>query len=149
VGFDSSPIADIVRWKWRKLIVNLGNAVEAICGPAARKGVIGQSAAAEGLACLAAAGIDAASEEEDQARRGDLLQLQPVAGRARGGGSTWQSLARLTSTADYLNGEVVLLGRLHGVATPVNLLLQQLAANGDAPGSITPAQFQQLLSANA
>ena len=30
-------------------------------------------------------------------------------------------------TADYLNGEIALLGRLHGVPTPLNDLLQRLA----------------------
>ena len=51
-------------------------------------------------------------------RRGDLLRLGPVGGRERGGGSSWQSLARGSGTieADYLNGEIVLLGRLHGFA---------------------------------
>ena len=29
--------------------------------------------------------------------------------------------------ADYLNGEIVLLGRLHGVPTPVNGTLQRMA----------------------
>jgi 2-dehydropantoate 2-reductase len=29
--------------------------------------------------------------------------------------------------SDYLNGEIALLGRLHGVPTPVNHLLQRLA----------------------
>src|SRR2546428_370157 len=41
---------------------------------------------------------------------------------------------------DYLNGEIVLLGRLHGVPTPVNEALQRLAnrmaAEGRAPGSL-------------
>ena len=30
---------------------------------------------------------------------------------------------------DYLNGEIVLLGRLHGVATPVNAHIQALTAH--------------------
>jgi Ketopantoate reductase PanE/ApbA C terminal len=40
-----------------------------------------------------------------------------------------QSLARGTGTieADHLNGEIVLLGRPHGVPTPMNELLQRLA----------------------
>jgi hypothetical protein len=40
-----------------------------------------------------------------------------------------QSLTRGTGTieADHLNGEIVLLGRLHGVPTPLNELLQRLA----------------------
>ncbi len=57
------------------------------------------------------------------------MQLRPVGGQRRGGGSSWQSLARGTRRieADYLNGEVVLLGRLHGVDTPVNEVLQRVA----------------------
>jgi 2-dehydropantoate 2-reductase len=146
-GFDSRPVADIARWKWRKLVTNLGNAVEAVCGPPARRGPVGEMATAEGEACLAAANIDAVSTDEDQRRRGTLLALHPVAGRTRPGGSTWQSLARGAHSleTDYLNGEVVLLGRLHKVATPVNHLLQRLAndlaARGGAPGSVQPQDF--------
>lgn len=150
--FDAHAIADIARWKWRKLVTNLGNAAEAVCGPPARRGPIGERAAAEGEACLAAAGIDAATLEDDRARRANLLQLKPVAGSSREGGSSWQSLARGTYSieTDYLNGEVVLLGRLHGVATPVNALLQRLAnrlsASGARAGSIAPEAFNEMLS---
>lgn len=150
--FDSRAVPDIARWKWRKLITNLGNAIEAVCGPAARGGTIGRRASAEGEACLAAAGIEAATPEEDRARRGDLLKLLPVAGQTRPGGSSWQSLARQAPgiESDYLNGEVVLLGRLHRVPTPVNARLQQLAnrlaAIGARPGSIPPAEFEELLA---
>jgi 2-dehydropantoate 2-reductase len=150
--FDARAIPDVSRWKWRKLITNLGNAVEAVCGPAGRGGTIGPRAAAEGEACLGAAGIDAATTDEDRSRRGDRLRLLPVAGYKRPGGSSWQSLARQAPgiESDYLNGEVVLLGRLHGVPTPVNALLQrlanQLAAAGARPGSITPDEFERLLA---
>jgi len=43
------------------------------------------------------------------------------------GSSTWQSLVRGSGTTevDWLNGEIVLLGRLHGIPTPVNELLQR------------------------
>jgi 2-dehydropantoate 2-reductase len=60
----------------------------------------------------------------------------------RGGGSSWQSLARGAGRieTDFLNGEVVLLGRLYGVATPVNARLQslarELAREGAAPASV-------------
>jgi 2-dehydropantoate 2-reductase len=154
-GFDSRPIGDLTRWKWRKLVTNLGNAIEAVCGPAARRGPIGQRASAEGEACLAAAGIDAATAEDDRLRRGELLQLRPVAGAHRGGGSTWQSLTRHTPDVetDYLNGEIVLLGRVHGVPTPINTLLQHLAnglaRTGSEPGSIPPDQFERQLVADA
>ena len=83
----------------------------------------------EGEACLRAAGIDFASRDEDKERRGDRMSVQPVNGEFRGGGSSWQSLARGTGTieTDYLNGEIVMLGRMHGVPTPANALMQRVA----------------------
>lgn len=141
-GFSSAPVADVMRRKYAKLLSNLGNALEAACGGGSRSSPLLRLAREEGRACFAAAGIDFASEEEDRARRGDLLQVKPVGGRPRGGGSTWQSIARGTgrTEVDYLNGEVVMLGRIHGVATPVNALLQQvahdLARSGAPPGSM-------------
>ena len=55
-------------------------------------------------------------------------------------GSRW-SAGTGSIEADHLNGEIVLLGRLHGVPTPVNAVLQrrarQAAATGAAPGSTT------------
>jgi len=141
--FGSQARPDIMRWKYRKLILNLANAVEAVCGPeAARSTPLARMARAEGEACLMAAGIDAVSIADDRARRGDVFELRPVAGHDRRGGSSWQSLARgLRSVeTDYLTGEIVLLGRLHRVSTPVNDLLQrlanQMAAEGRAPGSV-------------
>jgi 2-dehydropantoate 2-reductase len=146
-SFDSKVQEHIMRWKHRKLLMNLGNAVEAVFEPSARQDEIDRLAVEEGEACLTAAGIDVASREEDRARRGNLLRVSPVGGRERGGGSTWQSLARETgsSEADYLNGEIVLLGRLHGVATPVNEMLQlfanRLAAQHKPPASVPPEQL--------
>ena len=127
--FDAEARPDMLRWKYAKLLTNLGNAVEAVCGPEARRGPLTKLAREEGVACLVAAGIDFASEEEDRARRGDLLHVRPIAGRRRPGGSSWQSLARGTGAieTDYLNGEIVLLGRLYGIPTPVNESLQRLA----------------------
>jgi 2-dehydropantoate 2-reductase len=151
--FVSEVRADIVRWKYAKLLMNLGNAVQALFGRAAARGPIGELVRAEGIACLTAAGIDFASAEEDRVRRGDLLQVRPIGDRERPGGSSWQSLERRTGAieSDYLNGEVVLLGRLHGVPTPANALLQRLAAEaaaaGAAPGSLPPDVFLQRLGA--
>ena len=136
---------DVMRWKYAKLMNNLGNAIEALCGPA--KNSLEARVRAEGEAVLRAADIDFASQEEDRQRRGDLLQLRPVDGQRRGGGSTWQSLARGIGgvETDYLNGEIVLLGRLHGVPTPVNETLQRLmsvaAATRQPPASMTEQQI--------
>jgi 2-dehydropantoate 2-reductase len=141
--FGSQARPDIMRWKYRKLILNLGNAVEALCGPeAARSTPLLRMARAEGEACLQAAGIDAVSIEDDKTRRGDVFHMRPVPGHERQGGSSWQSVARglRSIETDYLTGEIVLLGRLHRVPTPVNELLQRLAnrmvAEGLPPGSV-------------
>jgi 2-dehydropantoate 2-reductase len=149
--FDSRVVADIMRWKYRKLIMNLGNAVEALLTPGPEQDEVADRAEREGEACLEVAGIDFASREEDRTRRGDLLRIGPVGGRERFGGSSWQSLARGSGTieADYLNGEIVLLGRLHGFPTPVNELLQLLAnrwaAERRPPATMTAAEFERAL----
>jgi 2-dehydropantoate 2-reductase len=140
--FASEARADISKWKYGKLLLNLTNAVDAVCGPEARSGPLSSLVRREGVAVLRAAGIEFASKEEDAARRGDLLQVGPVGEGPRSGASSWQSLARGTGSieADYLNGEIVMLGRVHGVPTPANTLLQQvanrLAAEGAPPASV-------------
>ncbi|WP_422771762.1 ketopantoate reductase family protein [Plantactinospora sp. WMMC1484] len=136
---------DVMRWKYGKLLRNLGNAVQALFGTPAgleadgrtgpEEGADGRRAVqadllaavrTEGEAVLAAAGIPHTSAEEEAAERGDRVEPVPVAGQRRQGGSTWQSLARDAGSAetDYLNGEIVLLGRMHGVPTPVNGAVQ-------------------------
>jgi 2-dehydropantoate 2-reductase len=147
-SFESVERPDIMRWKYRKLLMNLGNAVEAVCQRPV-DGEIRRRVIDEGVSCLREAGIEFASEEEDRGRRGDLLNVQPVAGQLREGGSSWQSLERKAGSieSDYLNGEIVLLGRTSGIATPVNSLLQQLAgemaASGAAPRSLSMPEFWQ------
>ena len=141
-----APVStDVMRWKYAKLLDNLGNAIEALCGrgaagfgagrapgvqataaPAAGDAAeLRRRTRAEGIAVLAAAGLAHADREEMAAVRGDRVRIEAVNGAARPGGSSWQSLTRGTGTieADYLNGEIALLGREHR-----------------APGFMTPAQ---------
>jgi 2-dehydropantoate 2-reductase len=139
--FDARADPAIMRWKYAKLLSNLANALEAACGPEATGDELVRRVRAEGRACLAAAGVTVASGEEQRARR-VMLNIRPIEGRKRPGGSSWQSLARQSGTieADWLNGEIVLLGRLHGVDTPLNALLQRtanlMAATGRPPASM-------------
>lgn len=140
-GFASEARTHIMRWKRGKLLSNLANGAEALCGPAARRSIIAERARAEARACFAAANLSTTTEAEDASRRAGF-ESKPIGGAVRDGGSTWQSVARGASTleTDYLNGEIAMLGRLHGVATPVNELLQRLAAEaaraGAKPGSM-------------
>ena len=148
-GFESVVRPDIMAWKHRKLMMNLGNAAGAACAPGPERDELVDRAQVEGEAVLAAAGIPVISEAEDDERRGDLLDTSRM--RGRGGGSTWQSLRRGTGDVevDYLNGEVSLLGRLHGVPTPVNDLLRdaawRLAAARLEPGSLSAADLLEEL----
>jgi 2-dehydropantoate 2-reductase len=149
--FVAEPRLDIMRWKYAKLLNNLSNAIDALCGREARGGDLMRLLRAEGDACLDAAGIVRASREEDAERRGDLFPWGGAAAMSRAGSSSWQSLARGQGSieADYLNGEIVLLGRLHGIPTPANELLQQLADRAArerwAPASMTPAEVIRML----
>lgn len=154
-GFDSVARPHIARWKRRKLLLNLATAIAAICGLEGAGSELYERALAEGIRCFDAAGLDVASEEEDATRRAGVLDVQPIAGQDRPGPSAWQSLQRGTGTieTDFINGEIVLLGRLHGVPTPANALLQRLAKQcareHRPPGSMTPEAILALLDGAA
>ncbi len=151
-GFRSRADHAIMRFKYAKLRINTRNALDAACGRDAMGGELGRRASREAIAVFAAAGVDVASREEEAARR-DGFSTPPVDGEERGGSSSWQSLARGAGSieADYLNGEVVMLGRLHGVATPVNETLRQvaneMARDGRTPGSMELAEVEARVAA--
>ncbi|MEV3987614.1 2-dehydropantoate 2-reductase N-terminal domain-containing protein [Streptomyces sp. NPDC049837] len=140
-GFGAPVVEDVMRWKYAKLLGNLGNAIQATTGPepAPAKAALLRRAIREAEAAFAAAGIAYASAAE-QAEARDGKVDQPAGVR---GGSSWQSLARGTGSieADYLNGEISLLGRLHGVPTPVNDVLRHaaniFARKGLPPGAMS------------
>ena len=128
-GFDVVVRPNVMKWKRGKLLANLANGAEAISGREARTSELAKRAKAEGRACYAAANLSCTTDAEDAERRKALVGAS-IEGADRPGGSTWQSLARGHGAleTDYLNGEIALLGRLHGVPTPVNEALQELAA---------------------
>jgi 2-dehydropantoate 2-reductase len=146
-GFNCVVRDEVMRWKYTKLLMNLANAVVALSGSSDESADLRRAARKEGTAVLDAAGIDYASEQEDRDRRADHLTVVPIKGEYRIGGSTHQSLARGTGEveSDWLNGEIVVLGRLHGVPTPVNAVLQRMAnaaaRDGVQPESIPAAEI--------
>ena len=148
-GFLSVDEPAIMRWKYAKLLRNVGNAIEAITGTedddAAKE--IFRLARAEAETAYAAGAIDWTPDEEWVARRGLNVQIAELPGAERGGGSSWQSMMRGAGSieADYLNGEIALLARLHGVTAPVNAHLQVVATraarSGARPGDMTSEQL--------
>ena len=148
--FLAPVVPDIMRWKHGKLLANLANAIEAVCGLGDHS-ELRRRVRAEGKAVLDAAGIAYASNEENARFRADQVQIVKINGTERGGGSSWQSLTRGTGSieADYLNGEIALRGRELGVPAPVNEVLQRLAnqaaADRRAPGSLTPTEILALV----
>jgi 2-dehydropantoate 2-reductase len=146
-SFGSEVRPDVMRWKYAKLLMNLGNAAEALCGVReARRGAVAELARAEALTCFSAAGIEYVSEEEMNERHRSL-RFGSIGGGVRVGGSSWQSLKRQTRSieVDYFNGEIARLGTAFGVATPVNTLLQrlanQVARECKPPGSMTSEEL--------
>jgi 2-dehydropantoate 2-reductase len=130
-GFDSSACEDIMRYKYAKLLGNLGNGIQAVCGredfEANRE--LAERIRGEGSYVLSAAGISYIADEIAEIDiRWKSMGFGEVDGHGFRGGSTWQSIARGTGNVetDYLNGEIVLLGRQLGIPTPANELIQKL-----------------------
>lgn len=147
-GFASRTDPAVLDAKYGKLLTNLGNAVDAISGFAdPDAGRVVRAATAEGRACLAAAGITARTGDDDRVRREGIITERPVAGHRRRGSSSWQSLSRGSGSieARHLNGEIVALGEVHGVPTPVNAELlrvaEEMAAAGEPPASRRAAEL--------
>ena len=121
-GFESVPRPDIMAWKYRKLVTNaVGDVATVLPAEAA---ALQPLVRAECESVLLAAGITAVTQDEDDERRGELLRERPG---DTGPNSLGQSLARRTpgTEVDFRAGEIVLLGRLHGVPTPANERVQR------------------------
>lgn len=142
-GFNAEALPDIMRLKYSKLHQNMVNVIQAILPPDAEASDITQKLRAECEACFAAAGIDMAPTAEMIGRsRGGGGPPAGIGGGGWRGGSMWQSIARGVGNTevDFINGEVVMLGRLHGIPTPANEVAQlyadRLARTKQPPGSI-------------
>jgi thiosulfate/3-mercaptopyruvate sulfurtransferase len=139
-SFAAQAVTDIGRWKAGKLLGNIRNALDVLAGTPEELQHASAIIDAEARAVLAAAGLDAADARTEATEDLAGFQIRDVPGRERSKMSTWQSFARRAGSVevDYLNGEIVLLGRLHGVPAPANEALQielaQAADAGEGPG---------------
>ena len=140
-GFASMATEEIETLKWGKLLSNVMNALEVLCGTSARDDELEERIRDEAVTCLAAHGVDVArapGRSRTSARNSSTTT--PSEAFVASGSSSWQSVLRGTGSieTDYLNGEIVALGRRYGIATPVNELLvrraNEMAREGRAPG---------------
>ena len=153
--FDIALPENVMAWKHRKLISNLGNVVDALTDePRAARSVV-KAADAEARTVLAAARIEVTDDATEAAARAQSFTVEPVLGLedARLGSSTWQSLSRGTGSieTDYLNGEIVRIAHRLGRPTPINALLSRLGREavreGREPGWLAAADLLAMVDA--
>jgi len=146
-NFAAEPMEHVMRSKYGKLIENLGNVVEAALGHGNKSPAVMTAVQDEAKAVYRASGIEWIDIGGHPPRRQGVMEMGPVEGAHRAGGSSTQSLKRGTGSieTDYLNGEIALLGRLIGVPVPFNTALvaisTELIAKGARPGSMTEAEL--------
>ena len=139
-GFAVSTHAKVMAAKGAKMIGNLANALNAITDGKGDSDRYVQRAREEGERCLRAEGLPLEDRSELQRRAKARRGVNRLPEDLRNLGSSWQSLMRGqgSTEADYLNGEIVRLGRLHGIPTPFNRVLQivagQMARRREKPG---------------
>ena len=144
----------VMEWKYRKLLANLPNVLQALLGDTSGAEEVQRAAEAEARTILDAAGITFTGDEESRAGwQPEGLSFHPVPGEpAQLGGSSWQSLVRGTGTieTDFLNGEIALIARRIGRPAPINTQLTALARRaareGLRPGSVGVEQIREQLA---
>ncbi len=151
-GFKAFAMDDVVASKRGKLIENLGNVVDAAMGPSSnRGGELMDAVRNEARAVYTAAGLNWREIDRNEPRRKGVMEMGKVEGAQRAGSSSTQSLKRGAGSieTDYLNGEVVLLGRLNGVPVPLNAALSQLGrdliSGKVVPGTLTDMELRERL----
>ncbi|MCK9896395.1 rhodanese-like domain-containing protein [Frankia sp. AgB32] len=150
-AFAVRVVGDIGRWKAGKLLGNLAYNLDALYPPGPRRDAVAAELLAEARRAFDAAGITTADLFAERGLDLTGLTIHDIPGHPRHGSSTWQSLARGASVeSDYLNGEIVLLARLHGLAAPVNAGVAQRVATaarlGVPPGGLGEDDLDALLA---
>ena len=140
------PTDEVMAFKYGKLVQNLGNIVEAALGREVETTDLADILRSEGREVLNRVEIPWRDVGMTDPRR-DTMKPSTIEGFTRVGSSTSQSLARGAGSieTDFLNGEIVLLGRMNGIETPANAYAARLAArlarDKCPPGALTRDEF--------
>jgi 2-dehydropantoate 2-reductase len=151
-GYFVKTTADVMPYKWGKLMANLGNAVGAITnGDWESTRPIVNAAFKEARAIVEKAGIKWISQQQVAEDWPEITV--PLRGQinTKEQSSTWQSLARRQGSVEteFLNGEIVRVAKKLGLQAPLNEKLVkislEMAANHELPGKFSPAQLSEML----
>jgi 2-dehydropantoate 2-reductase len=174
-GLDAIASAHVMAMKWGKLVANLNNATTAITGYFLEQAMADTemrrlmlAVREEGLRVLDAAGIavEPPAGEPSPIRIREMtekLRQPPKQGddpeslleEQRTYSSMWQDLflGRESGEAEFLNGEIVTLGKKLGIATPHNSALLEtvnsMFKRGLKPGIYTPSQLHELIRSHS
>jgi len=148
--FVSIPEPRVMESKWGKLLVNLANVLQAITGEEALYSPLHRALEAEATRVLRAAGVKFETSQafnERYRRPGDRPRFSLEVDNDHG--SMWQSVVRAKRTEiDYLNGEIVRLGRETGEPAPLNGMLvdmvREMEVKAERPGKYTLAQLTRM-----
>ena len=122
-GFESVYREDIEHWKNAKWITNLANTAQALVEDDWKS--VAKAAQQEGIEVLKKAGLQRVSRDVLRERT-ECVNLLPIEGQARLGGSTWQSLQRNKPLeSPWLEGAIAELGQQIGMPTPINHCLSE------------------------
>jgi thiosulfate/3-mercaptopyruvate sulfurtransferase len=150
-NFEAQIVNDLSRWKTGKLLSSATFVLAALYGPGPDRDRATDLVQAEAREVFAAAGLDPADLRGESTVRLDRFVPRDIDGHPRGGNSTWQSLRRARDVeTDFLNGEIVLLARLHGRRAPLNEALvvrvHRFLRDGTASDSLPSDDLADLLA---
>ena len=170
-GFEAMASAHVMSMKWGKLVANLNNATTTITGywleramadPEMRELML--AVREEGLKVLDAAGIpvEPPADEPSPIRIREMTEklreppkrpydLAKLSQETRTYSSMWQDLhlGRKANEAEFLNGDIVMLGEKLGIPTPYNSTLLELVnrmfSDRLKPGIYSPTELNDLV----
>ena len=141
---------NVMAAKGAKMFSNLGNALGAITDGHGDQTKFMTEVRREAELCFQSAGVPYEPPEVFEERAREQHRQSALPPGVRNLGSSWQSLQRGLGSieADFLNGEIVRLGRLHAIPTPYNQVLQEvanaMAARRDKPGKYSAQDLESL-----
>lgn len=151
-GYFVRTSADVMPYKWGKLMANLGNAIGAISnGDWQSTGAIYRAVFEEADEIVKKAGIKWISQERVAKDWPEITAPLKGSLRTEAQSSTWQSLARHQGSVetDFLNGEIVRVAAWLGMKAPLNQKLVEIswemAARHEIPGRYSVEELTDML----